>query len=138
MNKWQKIISEIFPHADNFGKLIGYRVVDIGPGHIKTLLKISKKHLSPSGAVHGGVLSTFVDFSMGAALFDGLKKGELCSTIEFKINYISPVKLGETIYCDAKIKFKGRSHAVTEAHVYRQAGRDVAMAVGTYNLYRKG
>ncbi len=128
----------VFSHPDNFGMLVGYRVDEITTGHARTSLVIEEKHISPSGATHGGVISTFVDFSMGAALFKALKKGDRCSTIEFKINYISPVKLGETIFADAKIKYQGRSHAVMECHVFRakeEAKKDIAMALGTYNIY---
>ena len=56
-------------------------------------------------------------------------------TIEFKLNYLSPVKLGERIFCDARCKFKGRSHAVIECHVFREEGKDVAFGIGTYNIY---
>ncbi len=128
----------VFSHPDNFGMLVGYAVDEIAPGRARTSLVIEEKHISPSGATHGGVLSTFVDFSMGAALFKSLKKGERCSTIEFKINYISTVKLGEIIYGEAKIKFLGKSHAVMECHVFREkeeAKKDIAMALGTYNVY---
>lgn len=128
----------IFHHPDNFGKLLGYKVQEIEAGQARTSLTIKEKHLSPSGMTHGGVLSAFVDFSMGAALFQALPKGHLCSTIEFKINYISPVRLGETIVGHAKIKYLGKSHAVIECHVFRpkeEARKDIAMALGTYNIY---
>ncbi len=130
----------VFTHPDNFGMLVGYRVDEISTGRAKTSLTIEEKHISPSGMTHGGVLSTFVDFSMGAALFKSLKKGDRCSTIEFKINYISPVKLGETIFGEAKIKYLGKSHAVMECHVFREKEKDkkdIAMAMGTYNIYSK-
>src|SRR5262245_31314342 len=128
----------IFTHPDNFGLLVGYELLEIEPGRARTSLSIEGKHLSPSGVTHGGVLSTFVDFSMGAALFLALPKGHRCSTIEFKMNYLSPVKLGETMLAEAKIKFKGKSHAVMECHVFlpkEEARKDIAIAVGTYNIY---
>jgi acyl-CoA thioesterase len=128
----------IFTHPDNFGQLVGYKLLEIEPGRSRTSLSIQEKHISPSGVTHGGVLSTFVDFSMGAALFLALPKGHRCSTIEFKINYISGVRLGETIVGDAKIKYLGKSHAVMECHVFKRKEKDrkdVAMALGTYNIY---
>lgn len=128
----------VFSHPDNFGRLLGYQVQEIEAGRARTSLTIEEKHLSPSGMTHGGVLSAFVDFSMGAALFRALPKDHRCSTIEFKINYISSVKLGETIVAEAKIKFQGRSHAVMECHVFRpkeEARKDVAVSLGTYNIY---
>jgi len=138
MKKLYDVYQHIFPHNDEFGDLIGYDVVEARPGYARTLLTIAQKHLSPSGATHGGVISSFVDFSMGAAIFLDLEKGQRCSTIEFKINYLSPVRLGETILADSKIKFRGNSHAVVESHVFRpneEKKKDIAVALGTYNVY---
>lgn len=135
MSNLDALVQKVFSHPDNFGKLVGYDLVSYTETSVRTSLIIEDRHLSPAGVTHGGVISTFVDFSMGAALFTQLKTGERTSTIEFKINYLSPVKLGETIFCDAKVKFKGRSHAVLECHVFREEGKDVAFAVGTYNIY---
>ncbi|MFO1518705.1 MAG: PaaI family thioesterase [bacterium] len=138
MKSLAEAFKNVFHHPDNFGMLLGYEVQEISAGHARTAITIEEKHISPSGLTHGGVISAFVDFSMGAALFKALPKGALCSTIEFKINYISPVKLGETIVGDAKIKSKGKSHAVIECHVFRpkeEDRKDVAVALGTYNIY---
>lgn len=135
MAKLNELVQRIFTHPDNFGAVLGYDIETYAEGSARTSLQIEEKHLSPAGVTHGGVISAFVDFSMGAAVFTKLASGERTSTIEFKINYLSPVKLGEKIFCDAKVKFKGRSHAVIECHVFREEGKDVAFAVGTYNIY---
>jgi uncharacterized domain 1 len=131
----QDLVSKIFSHPDNFGQVLGYELVEVSEGHARTSLTIHEKHISPAGVAHGGVISAFVDFSMGAALFTMLQAGERCSTIEFKINYLSPVRLGEKIFCDGRVKFKGRSHAVIECHVFREEGKDISVALGTYNIY---
>jgi uncharacterized protein (TIGR00369 family) len=135
MMNLQELVKKIFPHPDNFGQALGYELEEIQEGHARTSLKVTEMHLSPAGVAHGGVISALVDFSMGAALFTTLTPGERCSTIEFKINYLSPVSLHEKIYCDGKVKFRGRSHAVIECHVFRDEGKDVAVALGTYNIY---
>lgn len=137
MQQLAKIVKEIFPYDDRFGQLVGYQAHSVKRAEICVSLKIEEKHLSPSGAAHGGLLATLVDFAMGGALFTVLEKGQKCSTIEFKINYFSPVKLGELIYARGKIKFHGKSHAVIECHVFREneVRKDIAMAVGTYNIY---
>lgn len=130
-------LKKLFPHEDRWGLEVGYQLVSHAHGKVQTKLPTESRHQSPSGAVHGGVLSCFADWSMGAAVFTILKPGQLTSTIEFKINYLSPVQVGETIYCDAKIKHAGKSHAVVEFHIFREEGKDIAVGVGTYNLYTK-
>jgi len=133
-----KSLRDLFPHPDNWGEQVGYHYLEHGEGWVRTKLTVEKKHISPSGVTHGGVISSFVDWSMGGAVFTTLKPGQLCSTIEFKLNYLSPVKLGEEIFCDAKVKYAGKSHAVIEFHVWREEGKDVAVGVGTFNIYSKG
>lgn len=135
MSHLQEIIAKIFPHPDKFGELLGYNLESIDEGQVTTSLTVQEIHLNPTGVAHGGVIASFVDFSMGAAMFTRLNPGEFCSTIEFKINFLSPVQAGEKIYCESKLKFKGRSHGVTECHVFREVGKDIAFAVGTYNIY---
>jgi uncharacterized protein (TIGR00369 family) len=130
-----KHLKDLFPFEDNWGAEVGYEFVDHKPGWVRTRLKLLEKHRSPSGVTHGGVISSLVDWSMGGAVFTHLKPGQLTSTIEFKINYLSPAKIGETIFCDAKIKYAGKSHAVIEFHVFREEGKDVAVGVGTFNIY---
>jgi uncharacterized protein (TIGR00369 family) len=135
MTHAKEIIQKVFGRPDHFGELLGYQVESHGDGQVRTSLVIEEKHLSPSGMTHGGVLSAMADFSMGVSLFTRLKEGQRCSTIEFKINYLSPVKLGEKVYCDGRLKFMGRSHAVIEFHLFREEGKDIAMGIGTYNVY---
>lgn len=135
MDETEKYVKKLFISEDKWGKEVGYELVDHEYGKVRTQLKIQERHRSPSGVTHGGVISSYVDWSMGGAVFTTLKPGQLTSTIEFKINYLSPVEIGETIFCDAKVKYAGRSHAVVEFHVHRKEGKDIAVGVGTYNIY---
>lgn len=134
--RYKEIQERLFHHPDRFGEVLGYEVEEISPqGQALVSLQIEERHISPSGAVHGGVLSSLVDFGMGACIFGQLEQGQLCSTIEFKINYLSPVRLGEKLLCQAQTIYFGRSHAITEAEI-SVSERKVARAMGTYNLYR--
>lgn len=135
MSSTPDLVKNLFPYPDKWGEEVGYLLVEHHSGRVRTKLTLKEKHRSPSGVTHGGVISSFVDWSMGGAVFTHLKPGQLCSTIEFKINYLSPVQIGETIFCDAKVKYAGKSHAVVEFHVFREEGKDVAVGVGTFNIY---
>lgn len=57
------------------------------------------------------------------------------STIEFKINYLKPVKLGDVVKGYAKVVSLGRSHVVVEGRL-KVNGEDVVISTGTYNVYR--
>lgn len=133
--RYPKTMEECFPHPDRFGELLGYQLLSYDETETITELMIQEKHLSPSGKCHGGVLSAFVDYSMGACLFGAIPKGKFISTIEFKINYVTPLSFQERLLARSKIKYLGRSHAVLECHGYVEEGRDVIVALGTYNIY---
>jgi uncharacterized protein (TIGR00369 family) len=136
--EFDRLARQVFTERDYVGEWLGYRVEEMKSDEILFAMDVKRKHLSLAGPMHGGVIAAFVDMSMGFALFPILaKKGKKCSTIEFKVNYFSPVREGETLYSRGKTKFLGKSHAVMEGHVFRKGDdkKDVAMAVGTYNIY---
>ena len=58
-------LSKLFPHEDQWGKEVGYELLEYDHGRVRTKLAIQNRHQSPSGAVHGGVISSFVDWSAG-------------------------------------------------------------------------
>ena len=70
---------------------------------------------------------------MGAALYPTLGDGEICATIEVKINYFRPVMAG-TLGCTTEIVNRGRTVANLESRVY--SGETlVAQANGNYSIF---
>lgn len=124
-----------FQSPDHFGKELGYRISKLYPksNRATASLKIAKKHLSPAGRVHGGVISAFSDFTAGAAVFLTLAEDEKCATIELKINFLKQIFVGETLICDARVVFRGRRLCVVETQL--KTGKDVAaISLTTFNV----
>lgn len=129
-----------FKHEDKFGSWLGYKALEVDRTKrtVRTYLKIREDHLSPSGRVHGGVISAFFDFSSGAAVFSSLNKGDICSTVELKVNYFYPLNLGDELEIRAEVVFRGKRLCVTHAYL-RRAGDEkiLGMASATFNLVSK-
>lgn len=53
---------------------------------------------------------------------------------EFKINYFSPLKLGDELVCEAVVLYEGRTHMILEC-VAAVGDRVIAKTLGTYNVY---
>lgn len=125
-------------HPDRYGDWLGYDVkdVDFDEYAVTTTLVVRDDHLSPSGALHGGVISGFLDFSCGCAAFATLNKGELCSTVELNVKYFKPLKEGDKVYAKAKVINRGKTLCSVLGHMYVE-GREkpVALATGTFNIY---
>lgn len=125
--------------TDRYGEWLGYTIQELNKdtGSVVTSLPVREEHLSPSGAVHGGVISGFLDFTCGCAVFTSLKKTELCSTVELNVKYFKPLKSGEKVIAKAEVINRGRSLCSVLAKMYKESDSDnpVALATGTFNIY---
>lgn len=100
-----------------FAELIDMRIEEQRAGHSKVSLPVTGVHLNPNKVVHGAVIYALADTGMGAALYPTLAEGEICATIEIKINYFKPVVEGQ-ISCTSEIVNRGRTIANLESRVY--------------------
>ena len=119
-----------------YAELIGLRMEAMEGGRSVCSLQVADTLFNPHGVVHGGVIYSLADTGMGAALYPTLNPGELCATVEIKINYFQPVRAGR-LRCTTEIVKRGKTVANLESSVY--AGDDlVARASGNYLIFRPG
>lgn len=116
-----------------FADLIDLRVVERSAGASRLALTVIADHLNPHGVAHGAVLFALADTGMGAALYPTLAEGEICATIEIKINYFRPVTGGEVV-CTTELVNRGRSLANLESKLF-VGDRLVAQANGNYAIF---
>ncbi|MCH8950117.1 MAG: PaaI family thioesterase [Chloroflexi bacterium] len=90
---------------------------------------------NPNGVVHGGIIYTMVDYSMGRAVQYGLPEGEHCATIEIKISYLASVREG-TVTVETEIVKQGRTIAFLASKVTDDQDRLVATASGSMFIFR--
>ena len=111
------------------------------PGQAEYHMVIQDAHLSSPGTAHGGVLAGLMDAVLGAAaLTQAFTAGDLVSTVEFKINYLRPVHLGDELRAVARVEHAGKSIIVVSGTIYKQAANAadnlaVAQGLGTFNRY---
>lgn len=111
------------------------------PGRAEYRMVIRDEHLSSPGTAHGGVLAGLMDAVLGAAALTlAFTTGELVSTVEFKINYLQPVHLGDELRATAQVEHAGKSIIVVSGTIYRPvpataADPAVAQGLGTFNRY---
>ncbi len=107
------------------------------PGAITYKMTIQEKHLSSPNTAHGAAIAGFMDCILGlSALSDAVTKNTLTSTVEFKINYLRPVKLGEGIVGTGKVVHRGKSLIISSGEIRLEtSGELVALGQGTFNTY---
>ena len=69
-----------------FADLVGLALIEQRAGYSKCMIVATEKHYNPHKVVHGAVIYALADTGMGVALAPTLAEGELCATLEVKIN----------------------------------------------------
>lgn len=118
------------PYAD----LIGLVFQEQRSGFSRCSLSVAEHHRNPQGVVHGAVIYSLADTGMGGALYPTLEPGEICATIEVKINYFKPVISG-VLTCVTELVNRGKTVANLESSV-RCGEVLVAKASGNYSIFR--
>jgi acyl-CoA thioesterase len=126
------------PRGDSVGPLgdmLGIVAEQKAPGRSRMRLTVDPAWNNPNGVLHGGVVYTLVDYSMGGAVSPGLAEGEHCATIEVHMNYLASVREG-TLWVDTTVVKQGRNIAFLESKVWDNAARLVATATGSMFIFR--
>jgi acyl-CoA thioesterase len=117
-----------------FAELLDMQVVEQHDGHSRMRLSVAPQHLNPHQVVHGAVLYALADTSMGLALYPSLAEGEICATIEIKINYFKAVH-GGVVDCQTQVINRGRRVAHLESRLL-VGDALVATASGNYAIFK--
>ncbi len=120
------------PHP--FADLIALQTEETRPGHSRLSLTVGPTHLNPHQVVHGAVVYAMADTGMGAALYPTLAAGEICATIEIKINYFKPIAQGQ-LTCVTEVVNRGKTIANLESRIHL-GGVLVAQANGNYAIFK--
>lgn len=120
-----------------FDRFLGLQLEVHEPGKISYQLTLDKQHQSMPGACHGGAIAAMMDAVLGlTALSKVFPKGQLCQTVEFKINYLSAAVPGMVAIGSGQVEYSGKRLVVTTADIIDQDNhRPLAKGMGTFSLY---
>jgi uncharacterized protein (TIGR00369 family) len=121
-------------HSQEFGKfflakLYGFEISYPGDA-CEVAFDTADFMFNPQGTLHGGVLATAMDISMGHLLNRRSGPG---ATLELKIQYLAPVRAGR-VRCRGAVLRQGRSLAFLTSEARDQGDEVVAFATATWKL----
>ncbi len=124
-----------------FSGLIGAHLEDTGEGLVRLSLTVEPHHLNPYGVLHGGVVTTLLDSSVGV-LMGVLREAKDVrarphATVEMNTSFLSAAWLGETLISEARILRFGSRFAVAQADLKRW-GREDIVAAGRFTFAIRG
>jgi uncharacterized protein (TIGR00369 family) len=112
--------------------LMGMWISEVSEGRVVFSAEPAEFHYNPLGTMHGGVIATLLDSSLGCVVQSMLPAGTSYTTIELKVNYLRPVttKTG-IISSEGKIIHVGGRIATAEGRLTDASGKLYAHATTT-------
>ena len=114
-----------------FTAFVGAGHPTMADGEARLEVTVDERHLNPAGTVHGGMLATLVDTTMGAAVHSAVDD-EVPATSQLSVTYLRPGKPGELVVT-ARVRKRGTNIVVCEADV-EQDGESLVHALATFAL----
>lgn len=131
----QKFIT-LFRQINKYDEFNGLQFEVVSPGSIIYKMTVQEKHLSSPDVAHGAAIAGMMDCVLGlSALSYSITESNLVATVEFKINYLKPVCLGDELTGSGKVVHKGRSLLISSGEIRNSNGDLVALGQGTFNAY---
>ena len=134
-NKWMATVKEFFEEHIAFDKHLGLLIDDLRPGWVRVRLPFRPEFLGDPfrKALHGGVISTVVDATAGAAALSTLPYGSRCSTVDMRVDYLLPAQPEELI-AEGSVLRTGNQVAVINVEVYQGENQRIATGRAVYSL----
>lgn len=86
----------------------------------------TEQFCNPMGNLQGGIITTALDDAAATAVIAKAGRRVGVPTIEFKVSFFGPARLGQTFYFEGRVLKFGRTICFAEADMKDQAGKLLA------------
>jgi uncharacterized protein (TIGR00369 family) len=117
--------------------LLGWKALELEPGHVRVQYTARPEFGNPHGAIQGGFLAAMLDDAMGPALFTTLPADQFAPTIEMKVNFVRPARPG-LIIAEGYLVHKTSSIAFLDGKLTTADGELIATATATARIFDPG
>jgi uncharacterized protein (TIGR00369 family) len=122
--------------APPISQTLGFLLTEVEPSRAVFEGEPTFAHYNPIGTVHAGFAATLLDSAVACAVQTTLKKGELYTTLEIKINLVRALtKDVGPVIAEGKVLHRGRSVATAEGYLKDRAGKLYAHATTTCMIF---
>jgi len=127
---FETALTEQVPDFETFflAKLIGLRF-EYPDERCVICFPVREFLFNPQGSLHGGIIATVMDISMGHLLRRSL--GVPGATLEMKLQFLAPVRPPQA-RCEGRFLRRGNSICFLESRLWNEAGELCAVATATW------
>jgi uncharacterized protein (TIGR00369 family) len=134
-----RILTRILEEFIPFNRFLGVRTLELGDGLARLELPFRPELVGNPlrQALHGGVVSMLLDSTGGAAVWTQIRRDDLPSTIDLRIDYLRPAR-AEALIGQGRVVRLGNRVGVVELRAYHHGdeARPVAAGMGVYSIRR--
>ena len=100
---------------------LGIRMVEIASGRCTTYIEFRPELVGDPrrGVLHGGVVTTLIDATAGAAVYASLAPEMSLATLDMRIDYLKPAEPDKRLYATAELYRLTRRIAFVRASAYQ-------------------
>jgi uncharacterized protein (TIGR00369 family) len=110
-------------------QMLGIRILEVEHGRALFGMEPHEWMYNPMGSVHGGVLATILDTSMGCAVHTTLPAGVGFTTGDLQVRYTRAIRDGEgLVLAEGCVVHRGSRTATAEGRLYLAADETVLFA----------
>lgn len=120
------------PHAHALG--LRFEAARVGQATLALPYQTQFAGDSETGILHGGVITTLIDHTAGAAVQLKKVQSQAIATLDLRIDYMKPAASGETVHCRAHCYKMTKNIAFVRAEAYQGDDDLIANAVATFML----
>ena len=124
-------LRQIANEQPEFSKLLGIQLIEATPERVVMDLPVTEALSNRNGVMHGGAILGLTDNAGGTASSINLKPGQNTVTLESKVNFLRPIRIGDTAQGRAVALHKGRTTMVVQTTITRDDGKVAAIVTQT-------
>lgn len=137
MSAFDAIVSKLFSSMSPHMRELGFAIVTMKDGVCVAKLAYRPELIGDptTGVLHGGVVTSLLDSTGGAAVLSALGKPTTLATLDLRIDYLRPALPGKALFARVECYRKTRHIAFTRGLAYELDENDaVAAMAATYML----
>jgi uncharacterized protein (TIGR00369 family) len=100
--------------------------LDSAAGTTRFRMEVTPQFCNPMGSLQGGIVTTALDDAAATAVIARAQRRVGVPTIEFKVTFFGPAKLGSTVWFEGRVLKFGRTVTYAEADMVDATGKLLA------------
>lgn len=127
----QKLMDEVALAQPEFARTLGIRLIEASPDRVVMELPVTEALSNRNGVMHGGAILGLTDNAGGTASSINLKPGQNTVTLESKVNFLRPIRIGDVARATVTPVHIGNTTQIWDVTVTRGDGKVAARVTQT-------